>query len=677
MPLINFKTNLTSLKFGADQPGGGDSGQPFIQSPIETANTPTEFKDFYNLNRISLDFPIRGGAISSLVNGSYTTQAAVIDTERIKKFFKSAPQGTAFIQKQKGLQLTNPLTQVPNSLQFAGLSLKNAVVPTTWAYNPASTLAQVGVQGTGTHFNRHGVYPTIYESVQQTYQYIVGAPQNNTETTNRLAILRAVKLVGNTNFLTIDPTLVERLGISTIQSQLFNYAGGPGSDYGIGFTRIFRATDSQGVAISTEPLINPITGVAYSTMAFTYQNLAKQNANRGWDNAYPTVQDFRAQLTNDGHNPEVPYSDYFNYNIQTRLGVGNPGAWDNRLLYNDTSKAVAADKVNLINPFFFDPTTANNPWSEAMNQGYSPNDMIKFAFECLSNDLHQEADAMSGLSTVLIFRAFLEGQIQDSNQAQYNTFKYLGRGETFRTYQGFDRKINFTFKIFAQTRQEMRPLYKKLNWLISQVYPDYSPKSNLMRGNVVRMTIGDYINQMPGFLENVNVTIDNSNTPWEILLKELNEDDVRQLPHMITVQCSFAPIMDLLPRRESYLNQFVPLIVNGDHYLDPNPPVKNLDTSPIKVGGVSAGTVPTNLPNIPNIQPAQVTPAPNEKQVNADKRKKGGGILTPNGGLTLSTAVESGTYNPTTDFNSNPLTGNIIANEIINTYGLLSKRFNK
>jgi len=172
MPLINFKTNFTNLRFGMDQPGGGDSGQPFIQSPIETANTPTEFKDFYNLNRTSLDFPIRGGAISSLVDGGYTTQAAIIDLERIKKFFKSAPQGETFINKQKGLQLTNPITQVPNSLQFLGLSLGNAVIPTTQVYNPANTLAQVGVQGNGTHFNRHGVSPNAYESVYQTYQYI-------------------------------------------------------------------------------------------------------------------------------------------------------------------------------------------------------------------------------------------------------------------------------------------------------------------------------------------------------------------------------------------------------------------------------------------------------------------------------------------------------------------------
>ena len=254
MPLINFKTNLTSLRFGMDQPGGGDSGQPFIQAPIETPNTPTEFKDLYTANRTSLDFPIRGGAISSLVNGTYTTKAALVDTERIKKFFASKPQGDAFINKQKGLQLTNPLTQVPNSLQFLGLSLGNAVIPVTQVYNPQNTLAQVSVQGTGAHFNRQGVSPNIYESVYQTYQYIAGAPQNNTEVTNRLAILKALKLIGSTNFLIssdpnngldIDPTLVDRLGISTIQNQLFNYSGGPGSNYGIGFTRIFRYTNTD------------------------------------------------------------------------------------------------------------------------------------------------------------------------------------------------------------------------------------------------------------------------------------------------------------------------------------------------------------------------------------------------------------------------------------------------
>ena len=652
MPLINFKTNFTSLKFGMDQPGGGDSGQPFIQNPIENANTPTETKRFYELNRTSLDFPIRGGALSSLDNGTYTTQAAIIDTERIKNFFKSSPRGTAFIEKQKGLQLTNPLTQVPNSLQFVGAGINNAVIPITQVYNPANTLAQVAVQGNGTHFNRQGVSPNIYESVRQTYQYIVGNPDNNTELTNRLTILKALKLNLNSNLnfttnsnpvngISLDPALVDRLGISTIQSQLFNYPGGPGSDYGIGFTRIFRATDSQGVAISTQPVENPVTLVKYSTMALTYAQLSEQKFYRGWNNAHPYIQDFRAQLTNDGHNPEVASSDYFNYSIENRLGVGKPGAWDTRLLYNDTSKEVAQDQVNMLNPFFFDPGT--DPWKAASDTGNNPTDMIKFAFECVSNDKPQGADLSAGQSAALIFRAFLEGSISDNNQAEYSTFKYLGRGETFRTYQGVDRSISFSFKIFTQTRQEMRPLYKKLNWLMSQVYPDYSPTYGLMRGNVVRVTIGDYIYRMPGFLENINVTIDNSNTPWEILLNEYNEDDVRQLPHMVTVQCSFKPILDILPRREKYGDDFVPLIVNGDTYLR----TKNLNTDIIPVDPKSAPITPQTLTGTPaNIQPQLTVLKENTDKVNEAKPKKGKGIVTPklNTGLfNNNTAIQDNT----------------------------------
>jgi hypothetical protein len=112
----------------------------------------------------------------------------------------------------------------------------------------------------------------------------------------------------------------------------------------------------------------------------------------------------------------------------------------------------------------------------------------------------------------------------------------------------------------------MLPLYRKLNQLISQVYPDYSSTYNLMRGNVVKVTIGDYIYRMPGFLENVNVTIDNSNTPWEIVLGD-TETDVAQLPHMLTVQCSFKPIMDILPRRAVINNNFVPLLANNGDFL--------------------------------------------------------------------------------------------------------------
>ena len=606
MPLINFKTNLTSLKYGSDQADGGSSGQPFVQLPIPGPNTPFEIKQLYLLNQTSLDFPIRGGAITSQVNGSYVTTQGLFDKERISAFIKSSPRGTAFVQKQVGLQLTNPRLQVqnlinltsasPNSRTIRNIGVANGVViPVTNTYDPKNTLAQVAAMGTGVHFNRQGLAPVLYENIKDTYEYIVGAPKNNGTYTNRLSILRILKLLSNSNFLVnvnninnegIDPDLVDRLGISTIQNQLFNYQGGPGSVYGIGSTIISKATNSDGsVATTDASTVTPseanglyIGGAvqAYSTIGFTYLQLAQQNTRTaGGSPMDAKIQDFRAQ-TNNG-DPLIPYSidNYQKSNITTRIGVGDPGATSTNKIYL-ISKGEAIDKVNAINPFYYN--NSQTPWDAA---GTDSNDIIKFAFECIDNDSPNN-------SVALIFRAFFEGQISDTNQAEFNSFKYLGRGETFRTYQGFDRSIGFTFKVFAQTRTEMAPLYAKLNNLISQVYPDYSPGYNLMRGNVVRLTIGDYLYRVPGFLESVNVTIDNSNTPWEIVLGGATGDPyVAQLPMMVTVQCTFKPIMDILPRKVKLGDATNQLIAN-----------LGSNTNTIYVGGIEnkaqTGTIPTD-----------------------------------------------------------------------------------
>lgn len=587
MPLINFRTNLTSLRFGADRPGGGDSGQPFVQFPIDDAAAPPIFRAYYEANRTGLDFPVRGGAITTLLDGGTGLISSTIDRERIQKFFGSAPRGTSFIQKQKGLQLSNPRIQVPNALTFTGIAaFENVFLPVTNIYEPTNTLAQVQVMGTGAHFNRHGYAPTIYQSPNRTYAYIVGNPDNNTETTNRLAILKVLKLLNNTNYLStsarsgIDPTLVNRMGISPLQNQIYNYQGGPGSVYGVGFTRTSRDTDTRatdllakntrGFTVNGNPQPSGISK-PYSAIALTYQQIAEQGT-RTTNPEAPTrakIQDFR-RFTNN-NSPVILWSDYSNYNIANPskgingpgLGIGNPGAPITGSKYTQFQPE-GEDLLNMTDPLtdglIYNPSD-RDAWDRV---GDNSKDIIRFAFECIDNN-------DPGFTLPLIFRAFIEGQITDTNRAEYNSFKYLGRGETFMTYQGFERTIGFTFKIAIQSRREMRPLFKKLNQLISQVYPDYSPNYNLMRGNVVRLTIGDYIYRTPGFLENVNVTIDNNNTPWEIVLNayDQGEDDVRQLPHFVTVQCSFKPIMDILPRKVNYDNAFVPLIANKDHYLDP------------------------------------------------------------------------------------------------------------
>ena len=124
----------------------------------------------------------------------------------------------------------------------------------------------------------------------------------------------------------------------------------------------------------------------------------------------------------------------------------------------------------------------------------------------------------------------------------------------------------------------MKPLYTKLNHLISQVYPDYSNGYGVMRAPIIRLSIGDYLYRTAGMLENVNVTIDD-NAPWDINVDEIgNKSNGKELPQIVNVQCSFKPIQDFLPRRinDSYLN--VPFITDSNKDYLQIPAASNIDT---------------------------------------------------------------------------------------------------
>jgi hypothetical protein len=305
----------------------------------------------------------------------------------------------------------------------------------------------------------------------------------------------------------LNLNLVNKLGISYDSNLIFQYLGGPGSSYGQGLTLIKRV-DNTAVTNITNPYV-----MGYD------QILMKSQYEKGQTNY---VSDFRAQA------PQKPKGEIWDFSnsLETKF-------------YLNAGKYI--DKMNLALPKIF--KDSDDPFSD------SEKDIIKFGFECMDND-------NPGESVALFFRAFLNGGITDNHTAELNGFKYMGRGETFYTYQGFNRSMNFSFRIAVGSSQELEPLYIKLNRLVSQVYPDYSEK-NYMRAPMVKLTIGDYISRMPGFLESVNVVIDGT-TSWEI-------DENRQLPHVVDVAISFKPIYDTLPKR-STIKQATPLIGSKNFY---------------------------------------------------------------------------------------------------------------
>jgi hypothetical protein len=166
--------------------------------------------------------------------------------------------------------------------------------------------------------------------------------------------------------------------------------------------------------------------------------------------------------------------------------------------------------------------------------GFNVNDLVKFRIQALNGD-------NPNLATYMIFRAYIT-QFSDNTDANWNEIKYAGRGDKFYIYDGFSRKIQIGFKVAALSAEEMEPMYQKLNYLMGNVMPDYKD-GLLMRGPLVKMTVGNWIDGQDGILNSVSYTIP-QDSPWEIALNEPLPGGSKELilPHIVEVSMTFTPI---------------------------------------------------------------------------------------------------------------------------------------
>ena len=254
----------------------------------------------------------------------------------------------------------------------------------------------------------------------------------------------------------------------------------------------------------------------------------------------------------EGFRTDFPKDKREDFNISKRIGLGSPGR---KVVDGEDSKDIKVDKINILAP------QSSKLEGTKAEQG---RDLIKFRFQIITPGGTQGPKIKH-----LYFRALLDN-FGDSFNANWNSYNYIGRAESFYTYGNFDRSIDLGFKIAAQTREEMKPLYQKLNYLIGATTPTYS--QNFMRGTFVKMTVGDYIYELPGFLNNVNVSW-NQEYPWEIAMsspedKEEGKVNINQeLPMILDVGLSFTPIHTFLPEAggsiEGNIIKAKPFITHG------------------------------------------------------------------------------------------------------------------
>ena len=542
MPLIDLKTDLRSLRFGNDRPGGGSSGQPYIQTPI-----PSPEEDSSNIfNTGGPDFLLRGGlmAPSRVVN----------DVSRLTQMFfdLKSPKGALFSANQNLLSRTAVKTEASRGAGYGGGGVNAGV------YLPTSTILQAGVSGTGTHLNLLGVDPTSPVSPDEggslsslglnSYFNVV---KNQDESDNRLVGL----------YTSISNNLDERnfagqKGVNlNINGNILEYGGGPGSILGIGKTRIPFSDQRTGKQ-------NRYSGGGLFSNNFFLGSRGLISTLSPGDFSQPS-QDINPRINEDFrrtvifNNPQIIASKTStilsaapsytsNKALDRRVNQGSPGAANTangtKNVYN---YGIPADEMEALDKITAMPLYENS--GSALNSDQPVNDLVKFRIATINNN------KSDGSAVYMHFRAFID-EFTDNYGATWNQVQYVGRGDSLANYGGFTRNISMGFTVFAQSKAELIPMYKKLNYLASSLAPDYS-NAGFMKGNLVRMTMGGYIFEQPGYLTSLTYTIPQE-SPWEIGINEKGDYDgsVKELPHMIRVSLAFTPIHNFLPQKGNIAN---------------------------------------------------------------------------------------------------------------------------
>ena len=168
-------------------------------------------------------------------------------------------------------------------------------------------------------------------------------------------------------------------------------------------------------------------------------------------------------------------------------------------------------------------------------------DLIEFSIQVINNDTPT-------LTDYIFFRAYIDS-LSDSFSSTWDPHKFIGRGENFYNYTGFTRGMSLNFKIHCgENENYIEPAYEKLNYLASLMTPDYS-KIGYPRGNLIKLTIGNYIKNLPGILTNLNFALP-TEYGWDVTKSKV--------PTTIDVTSfNFTPIHTRLPKKsEKFMGEF-------------------------------------------------------------------------------------------------------------------------
>lgn len=261
--------------------------------------------------------------------------------------------------------------------------------------------------------------------------------------------------------------------LESFRSIRFNPNGGFDSFYGIGPSQESRVSNTFENYESDGPKDGLPTIKDYELASYgKISKMAKR-----MDDKETSFNDFR---TKDGNS-----QDYIDNNMDSKYGFPS---------YGPGPRASVPDAIN------FSEILEGSDFNSLEEQ--VQDDLVTLWFSTLDTtyDLIQFRSTISSLT--------------ETFSPSWNPVKYTGRADKAYMYNEFERTLSFNFKVYATSKLDVKPMYKKLERLSTYTMPKYVGSRGYY-GKTLSFRLGNLYNDHPAIITQLSYTYPDD-LPWDI-----------------------------------------------------------------------------------------------------------------------------------------------------------------
>lgn len=156
-------------------------------------------------------------------------------------------------------------------------------------------------------------------------------------------------------------------------------------------------------------------------------------------------------------------------------------------------------------------------------------------------------DNESVTDDAIVFRAIID-TFSDTFSPSWQPVQMIGRADPNYHYSAYSRDVSFSFTVYATDRDEMKPIWRKLNALAGYTAPTYNANSISLEAPWIRFTLGDVFYQQPAIITSLTYTLHDTDTTWEINVEQ--DEAMMQAPKKISVTMNLTIVTNELPQKQ-------------------------------------------------------------------------------------------------------------------------------